>query len=101
VRADVAGARRRGPPRANAAHHARTLLEAAGFTVCHVSGRKGPADLIAWDTTAIRFIRVTSGPNDATALEREALQGLPRPSNASVELWRVRDRRHAPQIARL
>jgi hypothetical protein len=71
--------------RMNAAHkgrraerRARALLEAAGFEVCRAAGSKGPADLVAWDTTSIRFI----------SIEREALQFLPRPGNSSVEIWR-------------
>ena len=44
-----------------AEHRARALLEAAGFAVCRAAGSKGPADLVAWDTTSIRFISVKSG----------------------------------------
>jgi len=36
-----------------------------------------------------------------TALEREALQYLPRPANASIEIWRFPDRCRAPLIERL
>lgn len=81
-----------------AEHRARRLLEAAGFAVCRAAGSKGPADLIAWDTTSIRFISVKSGATYASAIEREA---LPRPANASIEVWRFPDRCRAPLIERL
>jgi Holliday junction resolvase len=84
-----------------AEHRARALLEAAGFAVCRAAGSKGPADLIAWDTTSIRFISVKSGTKYASALEREALQFLTRLENASVEIWRFPDRCRAPLIERL
>jgi Holliday junction resolvase len=57
-----------------AERRARALLEAAGFQVCRAAGSKGPADLVAWDTTAIRFLSIKSGTQYASAIEREALQ---------------------------
>ena len=83
-----------------AEHRARALLEAAGFSVCRAAGSKGPADLIAWDTTSIRFVSLKSGTKYASAIEREALQLL-RPANASAEIWRFPDRCKAPLIERL
>jgi hypothetical protein len=65
------------------------------------AGSKGPADLVAWDTASIKFISVKSGTKYATAIELEALQLLPRPANASVEIWRFPDRCRAPLIERL
>jgi Holliday junction resolvase len=84
-----------------AEHRARALLEAAGFSVCRAAASKGPADLVAWDTTSIRFVSVKSGTKYATGVERELLQMLPRPANASVEIWRFPDRCRAPLIERL
>ena len=84
-----------------AEHRARALLEAAGFAVCRAAGSKGPADLVAWDTTSIRFISVKSGTKYTTAIEREALQLLLRPANASVKMWRFPDSCRAPLIERL
>ncbi len=84
-----------------AEHRARALLEAAGFEVCRAAGSKGPADLVAWDTTSIRFISIKSGTKYATALEREALSLLVRPANASCEIWRFPDRCRAPLIERI
>jgi Holliday junction resolvase len=84
-----------------AEHRARALLEAAGFQVCRSAGSKGPADLIAWNTTSIRFVSVKSGTTYASALERETLELLPRPANASVEIWRYPDRATQPIIERL
>lgn len=84
-----------------AEHRARALLEAAGFEVCRAAGSKGPADLVAWDRTSVRFISVKSGTKYASAAEREALTMLLRPVNASVEIWRFPDRCAAPVIERL
>lgn len=84
-----------------AERRARALLEAAGFVVCRAAGSKGPADLIAWDTTSIKFISVKSGRQYASATEREALHMLPRPAGSSVEIWRFPDRSRAPLIERL
>jgi Holliday junction resolvase len=84
-----------------AEHRARALLETAGFAVCRAAGSKGPADLIAWDTTVIRFISVKSGTKYATATERETLEQMPRPANASIEVWRFPDRYRTPLIERL
>jgi Holliday junction resolvase len=77
------------------------LLEAAGFAVCRAAGSKGPADLVAWDAVSIRFISIKSGTARASALEREALQLLHIPSNASREVWRFPDRCRTPLIERL
>ena len=60
-----------------------------------------PWALTAWDTTSIRFISVKSGTKYAPALEREAWQFLPRPANASIEIWRFPDRCGTPLIERL
>ena len=81
-----------------AEHRTRALLEAAGFSVCRAAGSKGPADLIAWDTTSIRFISVKSGTKYASAIERKALQLLLRPANSTVEIWRWPNRASAPLI---
>lgn len=64
--------------------------------------RKTLADLVAWDTTtSIRFISVKSSTQDASAIEREALQLLPRPGNSSAEIWRFPDKCRTPIIERL
>ena len=84
-----------------AEHRARTLLEAAGFTVCRAAGSKGPADLIAWDGTSIRFISVKSGTTYASTVEKETLALMLRPSCSSIEIWTFRDRSKAPVIQRL
>jgi Holliday junction resolvase len=84
-----------------AEHRARALLEAAGFHVCRAAASKGPADLVAWNDSSIRFISVKSGTKYASATERDALRMLLRPANASVEIWRFPDRCPAPLIERL
>lgn len=81
-------------------HRARKILEDAGFSVTRSAGSKGAVDLIAFDALSFRLISVKC--NDyASAVEREALQLLPRPANASVEIWRFKDRSRHPIIERL
>jgi Holliday junction resolvase len=77
---------------------ARDILRVAGYEVCRAAGSKGPADLIAWNGVTIRFISVKSGQQYASAIEREALQMLRVPPNASVEIWRLPDRCREPLI---
>lgn len=85
----------------HAEHRARAILEAAGFCVTRAAASKGPADLVAWDTTSIRFISVKSGTKYLSAIEREALTVMVRPSNSSIEVWRFPDRCREPLIERL
>lgn len=81
-------------------YRAKQILEAAGFTVCRAAGSKGVCDLIAWDQLSVRFVSVKSG-NYASAIEREALSLMPRPTNSSAEIWRFKDRVKHPSIERL
>lgn len=74
-----------------AEYRAKGILEAAGFQTTRAAGSKGGADLIAWNTTTIRFISVKSGTKYASAIEREALQLLPVPACATKEIWRFPD----------
>lgn len=82
-------------------HRARQILETAGFSVVRSAGSKGPADLVAFDALGFRLISVKCGGQYASALEREALQLLPRPDNATVEIWRFPDRSRHPIVERL
>ena len=66
-----------------AEHRARALLKAEGYEVVRAAASKGPCDLVAWGATSIRLISVKSGTRYASAIEREALQMLVRPANAS------------------
>jgi Holliday junction resolvase-like predicted endonuclease len=79
-------------------YRAQRILEAAGYTTTRAAGSKGAADLIAWDTQRIRFISVKSGGAYASAVEREALELLPVPPNASKEIWRMPARCREPLI---
>jgi len=81
-----------------AEHRARAILEAAGFSVVRAAASKGPADLVAWDTVSVRFISVKCGTKYASALEREALQVMGKPQNATCEIWRFPDRCREPLI---
>ncbi|MEO7190064.1 MAG: hypothetical protein ABI051_03310 [Vicinamibacterales bacterium] len=84
-----------------AEHRARRLLEADGFHVTRSAGSKGPCDLVAWDATSIRFVSVKSGSRYASSIEREALQIMVRPRNATIEVWRFPTRCRVPVIERL
>jgi Holliday junction resolvase len=82
-------------------HRARALLEAAGFTVVRAAASKGPVDLVAFDAVSFRLVSVKSGTKYPSAAEKETLALLPRPANASVEVWRFADRCRHPVIERL
>lgn len=57
--------------------------------VCRATGFQGPADLIAWDTTSIRFISAKSGTRYASATEREGPQRMRRGRVVRLAiLWR-------------
>lgn len=77
-----------------AEHRARDILRNAGYEVTRAAGSKGPADLIAWNSTSIRFISVKCATQYLSGIEREALMLGPWPPNSSVECWRF------PVIAR-
>jgi hypothetical protein len=81
-------------------HHARRLLEAAGFVVVRSAGSKGPADLIAFDALGFRLISVKAAGRYVSARERQALRQLPRPSNMTIEVWRFAHRSHHPIVER-
>lgn len=81
-----------------AEHRAQGILEAAGYLTTRAAGSKGPADIIAWNHQGVRFVSVKSGTAYASALEREALQAMPRPANSTAEIWRFPDRCREPLI---
>jgi Holliday junction resolvase len=81
-----------------AEHRAQDILEAAGYLTTRAAASKGPADIIGWNATAVRFISVKSGTRYASAVEREALQAMPKPPNATCEIWRFPDRCRQPLI---
>jgi Holliday junction resolvase len=83
---------------ARAERRARALLEGTGFTVCRAAGSKGVVDLVAWNAVSLRFVSVKSGSHYVSAVEREALQLMPRPACATVEVWRFPDRCRDPLI---
>lgn len=69
-------------------YRTQRLLEATGYATTRAASSKGPADVIAWNDTSIRFISVKSGSAYASAVEREALQALAVPPNSTKEIWR-------------
>jgi Holliday junction resolvase len=81
-----------------AEYRTQRILEAAGFTTTRAASSKGAADVIGWDRHSVRFISVKSGTTYASAVEREQLKNLARPTNATVEIWRFPDRAKQPLI---
>ncbi len=77
------------------------LLEAAGYTASRTAGSHGPVDVIAWDALGLRLIQVKAGSANITPADRECLTNMLRPSNATVEVWRWKDRIREPQIERI
>jgi Holliday junction resolvase len=77
-------------------------LEAAGYFVIRSAGSHGVVDILAVDTNGLRAIQVKCG--DAarcSPAEREALQLLPLPPNATREIWVLKDYARQPLITRL
>jgi len=83
-----------------AEYRAKVALERAGYCVVRAAGSKGPADLVAFDNVSIRLISVKVNCY-ASAGEREQLQLLPAPQNASREIWRYASGCSWPVIERL
>lgn len=79
-------------------YRTQRLLEATGYATTRAASSKGPADIIAWNSASIRFISVKSGSAYASGVEREALQMLPVPANATKEIWRWPARCREPLI---
>jgi Holliday junction resolvase len=65
---------------------ARKTLERDGYIVTRSAGSKGPVDLVAWNRQGFRLIQVKKA-GAARPITRQQLVALPRPRNASVELW--------------
>lgn len=77
------------------------LLEATGYTAARTAGSHGKVDVFAFDANGFRLIQVKSGDANVTPKEREALRMVPRPPNATVEVWRWKDRVRGPLIERV
>lgn len=82
---------------AEAERRARRLLEACGFTCVRSAASKSPIDLVAFNGQALRLVQVKYRCY-VSSIEREALQLLPRPPGATVEIWRFIPRRREPLI---
>jgi hypothetical protein len=66
--------------------------------VLRAAGSFGAFDLIALNSSEIRFINVKSGTGYASGIERELMKDFHAPPNASREIWRFPDRCKAPLI---
>ena len=68
----------------------RKILEDQGYYVVRSAGSKGAVDLVAWSDQDIRLIQVKATSNKKYTLnktESQALQQVPRPKNARVQLY--------------
>lgn len=65
---------------------ARASLQRQGYRVMRSAGSKGAIDLVAWNTQEVRFIQCKSA-GATRPKDRKALEVLPRPAFATVELW--------------
>lgn len=74
------------------------LLEAVGYSAFRMAGSHSPVDVIGLDGLGLRLIQVKSGRAGVTPQEREKLALLPRPKNATVEVWKWPDRSRDPLI---
>ena len=81
-----------------AEHRAMRILEAAGYACCRSAASLGAFDIIAMNRLGLRCVQVKSGTARVSPVEREQMLAVPRPENASVEVWRFPDRARAPLI---
>lgn len=77
------------------------LLAAAGYTAQRSAGSHGHIDVMAWDANGFRLIQCKAGDANITPADREALLDMPHPANATVEVWRWKDRVREPLIERI
>lgn len=84
-----------------AEHRAVKILEAAGYCCTRAGGSLGLFDVVAIGGLDIRLIQVKAGTARLSAIEREQIQALRVPINASKEAWRFPDRCRTPLIERL
>ena len=72
-----------------AEYRCQELLETEGYTTCRAAGSKGKIDVIAWNTSEIRFIQVKTYRSKAGSYKQDvaALDTLALPANGAVELW--------------
>ena len=70
-------------------------------SVVRAAGQQRPGGSDWLDTLCVRFIGVKSGTEYASATERAQLEAMPRPGNASVEVWRFPARCRHPLVERL
>lgn len=81
-----------------AEHRAMKMLESTGFRCTRAAASLGAFDVIAIGHTMIRLVQVKAGTKYASALEREAMQTFPAPSNCQKEIWRFPDGARFPSI---
>ena len=79
-------------------YRSKKLLESVGYTALRMAGSHSPVDLVGFNALGMRLIQVKSGRANVTPAERETLRGLPRPKNATLEVWRWIPRSREPLI---
>ncbi len=57
--------------------------------------------MVAVGPVDVKLLHVKAGSKYLSALEREAIRALAVPANASIEVWKFRDRCTTPTIERL
>jgi Holliday junction resolvase len=86
----------------NAEYKARRLLESLGYFVIRAAGSHGCADLVAINRHEVKVVQIKAGDHArCSPAEREQLQLLPLPDNASREIWTFKDYARSPQVTRL
>ena len=71
-------------------YKAMRLLEASGHLAFRTAGSHSPFDIIAVTSTCVRFIQLKS--DYLSTIDREALEQIRVPANATKESWRWPDR---------
>jgi hypothetical protein len=77
----------------------RPHLRSGRYCCIKAGGSLGPFDVIAVGHSDIRLIQVKAGQRPwLSPLEREAIELVAVPRNATKELWRFRDYARTPDI---
>jgi Holliday junction resolvase len=76
----------------------RRILEEQGYYCIRSAGSRGIFDILAFNETEIKLIQVKAGKSPLSPLEREEIEKIVVPSNASKEIWLWRIPRKPPEI---
>jgi hypothetical protein len=85
---------------ANKEREVKKLLEDKFYTAIRSAGSHGPVDVVAWDKTGILLIQVKYNCLISKD-EKEILENMPIPDNATIEVWEYVSGNKTPKITKI